>query len=866
MKRIIFLNWILASLCLGSCQYNQQAALELPGKNDIAISWELVSNVLADQPQCRAAFTITNHGELTLGDVGWVLYYNQSPRKLIKNSISGPANIEEISGDFYRLVPAKEFLLQPGQSITITYDSQDWLIKKVDGPQGLYMVYYDSEGDELGRVPVTDYTIKPFVKPEQTERFKNDKIPVPTPQSNYEKNSQLTRLKEDQLQKVLPTPISEIIKKGSLELNAAFTIHFQKGLEKEANYLAERLQTIFGKKPALTEGTGNDAGIINLKQEAINVAGHTSEAYKLKVDEKAIDITGSDPAGVFYAIQSLMELVPGPAFRGDTQSVKIPMIRVEDAPAFAYRGLHLDVARNFQKKAAVLKLIDLMAQYKLNKLHLHLTDDEGWRLQIEGLPELTDVGAYRGHTLIEDQYLHPSYGSGPEPDPETSYGSGFYTRKDFEEILQYAFARHIEVIPELNMPGHARAAIKAMNARYNRLMDQDKDEEAKAFLLTDFDDDSKYYSAQAYDDNVVCVCRESVYHFYETVVDDVRQMYDEAGVPLTTIHTGGDEVPAGAWEKSPICQDFLQKDPDYDSAAQLQSYFLQRVRDILSERHLKTAGWEEVALNKNKDGRYQPNEDFVGKEVIPYVWNNLGNQEDLGYRLANTGFPVVLCNVTNLYFDLAYNKDPQEPGLYWGGFVDTRKAWSFIPYDIFKSTETDALGNPIDAAVYKNMEQLKPAARSNILGLQGELWGETLKGQSMLEYYVLPKMLGLAERAWAGQASWGNINNADMRETATKQAWNVFANVIGQHEMPRLDYLFGGFNYRLSLPGAEIRDGKLYANIAYPGLTIRYSTDGNDPSPDSPAFESPVEVKGTVKIASFDTRGRSSRVWEVQGE
>jgi hexosaminidase len=193
-----------------------------------------------------------------------------------------------------------------------------------------------------------------------------------------------------------------------------------------------------------------------------------SEAYEVSIDLAGIDIVGVDAAGVFYGIQSLRMLLPLDAYREARTSINVPAVTMSDAPRFPYRGLHLDVSRNFQPKEAVLRLFDLMALYKLNTFHFHLTDDEGWRLAIDGLPELTEIGGRRGHTTDEREHLIPSYGSGPDPDPAVSYGSGWYSRADFIEMLQYAHERHIEVIPEVDVPGHARAAIVAMKERHRR--------------------------------------------------------------------------------------------------------------------------------------------------------------------------------------------------------------------------------------------------------------------------------------------------------------------------------------------------------------------------------------------------------------
>ena len=405
--------------------------------------------------------------------------------------------------------------------------------------------------------------------------------------------------------------------------------------------------------------------------------GAGDEAYQLTVrPDKGMEIVGSDSAGVFYGVQTLRALLPLEAYRRPSKELSIKATRIADAPRFGYRGLHLDVARNFQSKETVKKLLDLMAFYKLNRFHWHLTDDEGWRVEIPALPELTAVGGRRGHTLDEADRLLPSQGSGPVPDPAASAGSGFYTQEDFIEILRYAGERHIRVIPELDLPGHARAAIKAMEARRHRLTAAGQEEEADRFLLTDPADSSQYESVQMRRGNVVDVGRESTYRFLDVVVGELVDIYSRAGVELKTIHLGGDEVPAGAWEESPACKE-LAVDADSANArrGQLELHFLRRSRDILARHGIQAACWEDCILpsldnSANSAGRVLAD---GGPPLCVYVWNNVWGwgREDAAYRLANAGFDVVLCNATQLYFDLAYEKDTQEPGYYWAGFVST---------------------------------------------------------------------------------------------------------------------------------------------------------------------------------------------------
>jgi len=342
-------------------------------------------------------------------------------------------------------------------------------------------------------------------------------------------------------------------------------------------------------------------------------------------------------------------------------------------------------------------------------------------------------------------------------------------------------------------------------------------------------------------------------------------MYQDAGLVLTTLQTGGDEVPRGVWTASPLCQVFLEEHPEIGGVENLQAYFGERLLEILERKDLVMAGWEEVAMKKDASGKWIPNPKLLGKDVLPYVWNSLDSNLDLGNRLANAGFPVVLCNVNNFYFDLAYTHHPFEQGQYWGGFVKTRSAFDFIPYDVFKSTLYDKWGHPYDPeSDFKGMEQLRPDAYKNIIGLQAELWSEKVKGGTMAEYYYLPKLIGFAERAWVGQASWGTIREKEERVAAMDLDWNRFANMVGQREMPRLDYLFGGYNYRLPPPGAIVKEGKLYANVDFPGLTIRYTTDGTEPGAGSTAYYQPVDVSGKLMIRSFDSRGRGSRISVVE--
>jgi hexosaminidase len=288
---------------------------------------------------------------------------------------------------------------------------------------------------------------------------------------------------------------------------------------------------------------------------------------------------------------------------------------------------------------------------------------------------------------------------------------------------------------------------------------------------------------------------------------------------------------------------------------------------MLSEKGMATAGWEEIALAEKVHGAHgghqkEPDPELLDLGLKPYVWNNVwgGGAEDLGYKLANTGYEVVLCPATNLYFDLAYDADPAEPGYVWAGAVDTRKAWEFVPFDLFKAARYDRMGNQLDLESFADRVRPDEAGRERILGIQGQLWAENSKSRDILEYQAFPKLLGLAERAWAAQPPWASIEDTDERRKTEDIAWTEFANRLGQRELPRLDGFLGGVAYRVPPPGAVIEDGKLKAATAFPGLVIRYTTDGADPGPTSTIYSGPVEVDGEVRLATFDSRGRSSRI------
>ncbi len=836
------LHFLFIILIVFSCRETEEKPFSVA---DLHITWTVTENLGGTYAN---TWKITNQGAATFPSSGWTIYYNHVVGVPVPESISGSLLVTQISGTFYSITPTDAFTaLGPGESTTIDLVCMGSGIKITDAPSGLYMIM---EGSEARLIE--NYELGPFPHKDLMQRSAEDNVPIPTTAGRFRENESLSILPNSELSGIIPTPTQVTLEPGVFELPEKVRIGYHSGLVAEARLLRDKLLLLHP-----------DVSLVNNLQEAniqldFLVGWDESEYYELVVSPETIKIRGTESAGTYYGTQTLIALWP----LEHTEQKSISCQRIKDDPRFHYRGLHIDVARNFQKPEAIKKTLDIMSFYKLNKLHLHLTDDEGWRLEINQLPELTTFGSVRGHSIDERDHLYPAYGSGPFARADNNYGTGFYSRDEYVDILEYATARHIEVIPEINFPGHARAAIKAMNARHKRIVESDSKE--PTYLLHDPDDQSEYLSVQGYNDNVICPCQESVYEFLEIVIAEIVSIYQEAGASLTTIHTGGDEVPSGIWENSPVCAQFLDQNPEIQSVQDLSGYFFSRYHEILEQQDIITAGWEEVAINKveteSHGEQLQPNPNMVAKNVVPYVWNsNWGTHDDLAYKLANAGYKIVMCNANNLYFDFAYNKDPMEPGFYWSGLVDTRKPFELVPFDITKTATTDIMGNPLDLQQYEDHVKLTAEGRKNVLGIQGQLWSETVKGPELLEYYLFPKMIGLAERAWSKDPEWARYSKRSARLAGLEQSWNRFANKLAKTELNRLDLLWDGVNYRLPLPGAIIQDGQLKANVAFPGLEIRYTLDGSEPDQNASLYQEPVPAKKPVKLKAFTKSGKSSR-------
>jgi hexosaminidase len=791
------------------------AARAATNDSALVVSWRLIGNDDSGRYQCELKLTNAASDDLTSN---WKLYFN-SPAKLVSESISRGFELTHINGDFYVLRPlADSPPLKSGESHTIRWEGEPWAINVSDAPSGFYLVR--NTDTERPTTPVAvPCSIGPFPEASKLNRGAADLVPVVTAESRYHANEHLELLPAEQLNRVVPSPVFSENLPGQLLLGKSTKVFHDRELMAEAEFLMDALAAVSSER---LESASDDAepstkNSIRLRIGELKVRGvlkHAGdEAYTLSVHpEDGIELVGTDPAGVFYGIQTLRALLPISCWRRPADELEIAAIRIADAPRFHYRGLHLDVARNFQTPDSVMKLLDVMAFYKLNRFHLHLTDDEGWRIQIKQLPELTAVGSRRGHTLDESECLIPSYGSGPVAEPKGSGGTGFYSQDDLVRILQYANARHIEVMPEVDFPGHARAAIISMRARSNRLA-QTNANAAAEFLLTDPRDQSKYESVQMWRDNVVDVGREATYRFLDVVFSELADIYKRAGVPLRSIHLGGDEVPKGAWEKSPSAAAItVDKNLKIPRSGQLEIYFLQRAAKLLSQRGIQPACWDDCLLLQIDDAtKLQSARSDSSDKLTAYVWNSVWGWgiEDAAYRLANAGYDVVLCNAPYLYFDLAYEKDPLEPGYYWAGFVDARAPFEFAPLDLFQNANRDGMGHHLDSASFANRTRLTAEGAQHILGIQGQLWSENIRTAEALEYMAIPRLIALAERAWSPSPAWSEDEPSDRKRVRIERDWNQFANRLGQRELPRLDFFAKGVGYRIPSPGAVVIDGRI---------------------------------------------------------
>lgn len=811
-------------LCMGLALSTGSALADLSSSelkklgDNAELRFGVVSN-FGQEGAFKALVTVNNNSAVALpkGKSNWKIYIHSVKR--ILSTDSSELTFKRLQGDLYEIAPTDKFPgLAPGSSLQFPYVARGHIVSYSDfmprafiaNTAGDSAVFANTDTEKL------EAFIDPFVKPEQYLRFDipRDLYSAVTTKSRYQANIAINQLDAvvDHV-KIIPTPKDVTYSKGNAKIDSQWVIVEVGGLAFEASYLQQRLRESGLSVDNIVATNIPKKHVIEL---SVNKKLSDSDAYELNITSEKISISAGTATGVFYGVQSLLSLLP--AEKSIAQSV--PALRVFDEPRAQWRGMHYDVARNFHGKESVLALVEQMGRYKLNKLHLHLTEDEGWRIEIPGLPELTEVGAFRCFDLTETKCLMPQLGNGPN---KTAVGNGYLTAADFTDIITFAAQRHIEVIPEIDMPGHSRAAIKSMEARYKKLMAAGNKEAAEQYLLSDPQDKSQYMTVQSYSDNSVNVCLPSTYTFIEKVTYELQQMYRKAGQKLNVFHMGGDEVGVGSWAASPACnQLFANNDRGVTGVADLKPYFVQRISEITNKRGLDIMGWEDGLM-------YDPNNTFnreqlQNKRVIANAWDNIweAGVADRAHRLANNGYDVVISGATHLYFDHPHEASAGERGYHWATrYTDLAKVFGFMPDNLYANADRTFVGAEItnlNGLVGRILPPLKKP--EHILGIQGQVWTETIRTKEQLQTMILPRVIVLAERAWF-KAGWeGDVPDVKKRESE----WRTFSATLVTKELPKLEQ--SGSAFYLPPPGGIKVDSKLVANSSLPELAIEYSSDG----------------------------------------
>lgn len=514
---------------------------------------------------------------------------------------------------------------------------------------------------------------------------------------------------------IIPIPEKMEIRNGFFTFNASTKIFFQADIqswEKATQTFKEQLRTTSGflLKTATTAASTNCVSILKSPNSQID------GAYELNITPSSITISASDETGVFYATQTLLQLLPESVFLPHhSSSVKwqIPALHIQDKPVLAYRGLMLDVARHFLPLEYIRKLIDVMALQKMNTLHLHLTDDQGWRMEIKRYPKLTDVGSVRSGTLI-DRY--PGKGN------DQIEHKGYYTQQELKALVAYAALKHITIIPEIELPGHSSAAIAAYpqlscfpDEPTVAIKEMTSD---KAFERTNQKGGKIVQETWGVFHDVFCPT-PFTFSFLEGVFDEVLDVF-----PSRYIHIGGDECPKDSWKRSVFCQDLIRSEKLKDEH-ELQSYFIKRIEQYLNGKGRSIIGWDEIL-----EGGLAPNATVMS-------WRGISG----GIDAAKQGHDVIMSPVDFCYLNLYQSEDPTD-SIAWGGLLPLKKVFEYNPFP----------------------SELEEKYRKHIKGIQANLWSEYIKTPDLASFMLFPRVLAIAETGW----SLGRSNIDDFTGRVTR--------------------------------------------------------------------------------------------------
>ena len=465
-------------------------------------------------------------------------------------------------------------------------------------------------------------------------------------------------------------------------------IYYAEGLQREACFLNEYVFDILHFELGLEEmqGKATDGIVLKLSPKDFDHA----EAYEINITPKQVTITGADVAGVFYGIQTLRKSLPVLPIdssqltnqrRNDTGGSQLPCGTIRDWPDFAYRGMHLDPCRHFISLDSVKVYLDMMAMHNMNQFHFHLSEDQGWRIEIKKYPELTEIGAYRNGTVIgHNGNLY-----------DTIRHGGFYTQDELRDLIQYATERHINIIPEIDLPGHMQAAL----ACYPQLGCTGGPYEV--------------WRRWGVSEDVLCAGNEEAMLFVEDVLNEVMDVF-----PSPYIHIGGDECPKVRWEKCPKCQAKIKelgikKDDKFSAEDYLQSYVMNRMAKVES-RGRRVIGWDEI-LEGNVSGT-----------AIIMSWRGTEG----GIEAARKGHDVIMAPSSHLYFDYYQSEDIASEPMCIGGYLPVERVYEFQPLP----------------------SELTPDEQMHIIGVQANIWTEYIASFSHVQYMALPRMDALTELQW----------------------------------------------------------------------------------------------------------------------
>ena len=489
---------------------------------------------------------------------------------------------------------------------------------------------------------------------------------------------------------IIPLPMSAELRKGTLRLSGApvkCDPAFDAAAQEAVATFAAQLGYVSGRACPFSVPVGLSGSVASGKVKGLvflKDASLPAEGYSLEAGTRLAVVRAGTLNGVLYALQTLRQLLPAAIYGtriAERERWVIPCCRIEDRPRFAWRGMHLDSSRHFWSVDEVKRYLDVMAMYKLNRFHWHLTDDQGWRIEIKAYPLLSQIACWREGTMVGRDF---------NSNDGIRYG-GFYTQEEIREVVEYAAARGITVVPEIDLPGHMLAALSA----YPELGCTGGPYAA--------------WTKWGVSDQVLCVGKESTFTFLEAVLSEVAELF-----PGEYVHIGGDECPKDEWEKCPDCQALirrlgLQDDARFTAEQYLQSYVTRRIQDFLAAKGKKIIGWDEIL-----EGELAP-----GATVMS--WRGMAGAREASAK----GFDAILAPTSHCYFDYLQSEDPAGEPLGFDGVVTLSRIYSFDP-----------------------LEGIGPEAAGHILGVQANLWTEYISTPEHLEYMLLPRLLALSEVQW----------------------------------------------------------------------------------------------------------------------